>query len=194
MPSAIEITRSLYGTWRLARLDRAGMGWFEVSLQGFWRSFFAFAIVAPGYAVLKLVEHTAVPVPADVSRIVAVDAIAYVLQFVGFPLAMVYLCRVIDRRDRYVGLVVALNWLVVLQMAVIVPTTLLAASQTAPTPIAEILVFVSVVAVLGYQWFIVRTALEVSAWIAVGVVVLDIFIGRVVGQVAFNLLQVSASG
>ena len=105
MPSALEITRALYGTWRLARLDRTGMTWFEATPEGFWRSFFAFAIVAPGYALLKLVEHIGdATLAASVPRIFMVDAIAYVVQIVAYPLAMLFLCRAYGKSDRYIGL------------------------------------------------------------------------------------------
>ncbi len=191
MPSTLEITRALYGAWRFARLDRGALRWFELSVEGFWRSFFAFAIVAPGYAVLVYIEHAEAPVAAGAPRIFAVDGIAYVLQCVAYPLAMVYLCRAIGRWDRYVGFVVALNWSVVLQMALIVPARLLAASGVAAGA-GDTLFYFAVIAVLLYQWFITVTALEVSGWTATGAVALDVLIGRIVGDLASGLLQAPA--
>ncbi len=191
MPSALEITRALYGTWRLARLDRTGMTWFEATPEGFWRSFFAFAIVAPGYAVLKLVEHSSeAALAASLPRILVVDAIAYVVQIVAFPLAMIFLCRAYGRSDRYIGFIVALNWSVVLQLALLVPTTLFAASQVASAGFGDTLALTAVIAVLFYQWFITRTALDVPGMIALGAVVVDLVIGKIVSNLADGLLQV----
>ncbi len=192
MPSALEITRALYGAWRFARLDRGALRWFELSVEGFWRSFFAFAIVAPGFAVLMYIEHAEVPVAAGAPRIFVVDGIAYVLQCVAFPLAMVFLCRAIGRWDRYVGFVVALNWSVVLQMALIVPARLLAASDVAAGA-GDTLFYFAVIAVLLYQWFITVTALEVSGWTAAAAVALDVLIGRIVGDLSTGLLQAPAA-
>lgn len=189
MPGALEITRALYGAWRLARLDRTGMTWFEVSVAGFWRSFFAFVIVAPGYAVLKFVEHNEVVPTAGAGRILIVDSIAYVVQIFAYPLAMAYLCRTFERRDRYVGFIVALNWSVVLQMALIVPTTLLAAGAGAG--FTDVLAFAAVLAVLFYQWFITRTALDIPGLMAAGAVLIDLVIGKLVGDFAYTLLQAS---
>ncbi len=192
MPGALEITRALYGAWRLARLDRTGMTWFEASPEGFWRSFFAFAIVAPGYAVLKLVEHNSdAALAASAPRILVVDAIAYVVQIVAYPLAMLYLCRAFGRWDRYIGFVVALNWSVVLQMALLVPTTILAASQAVSAGLGDTLALTAVMAVLFYQWFITRTALEVPGIIAAGAVLLKIVIELVIAFTAYGLLQAS---
>ncbi|MFQ5955118.1 MAG: hypothetical protein ACE5JZ_08660 [Kiloniellales bacterium] len=189
MPSALEITRALYGAWRFVRLDRGAMQWFEVSVGGFWRSFFAFAIVAPGYAVLKHIEHAEVPLSAGAPRIVIVDGISYVLQIVAYPLAMVYLSRAIGRWDRYIGFIVALNWSVVLQMAVMVLAILLAASHAVPEAAGPRLVFAAWIAVLLYQWFVTLTALEVSGLIAAGAVALDLLIGGIVDAVSYGLLQ-----
>ena len=47
MPDHDSVIRSIYGAWRLALLDPSGLNWFDVSIEGFWRSFFAAAIVAP---------------------------------------------------------------------------------------------------------------------------------------------------
>lgn len=191
MPSALEITRALYGTWRLARLDRTGMTWFEATPEGFWRSFFAFAIVAPGYVVLKLVEHSSdAALAASVPRIFVVDAIAYVVQIVAYPLAMLFLCRAYGRSDRYIGFIVALNWSVVLQLALLVPTRLFAASQAMSLAFGDFLAFFAVIAVLFYQWFITRTALDVPGMIALGALLVDLLIGKIVSDLAFGLLQV----
>ena len=191
MPSVLEITRALYGTWRLARLDRTGMTWFEATPEGFWRSFFAFVIVAPGYVVLKLVEHSSdAALAASVPRIMVVDVIAYVVQIVAYPLAMVFLCRRFRKSDRYIGFIVALNWSVVLQMALLVPTRLFAASQATAMGFGDTLALTAVFAVLFYQWFITRTALEVPGMIALGAVLVDLVVGKIVSDLAYGLLQV----
>jgi hypothetical protein len=52
MPNQEEVLRSIYGAYRLAWLDRSGMSQLNLSVEGFWRSFFAAILVAPGYALL----------------------------------------------------------------------------------------------------------------------------------------------
>ena len=47
IPDQQEVIRSIYGAWRLPWLDRSGMGHFNLSVDGFWRSFFAAVLVAP---------------------------------------------------------------------------------------------------------------------------------------------------
>ena len=55
MPPKQEIVASLYGAWRLMRLDPTGMTYFNLSADGFWRSFFAAVIVAPAYVLFVVV-------------------------------------------------------------------------------------------------------------------------------------------
>jgi len=187
VPGALEITRALYGAWRLARLDRNGMTWFEASVEGFWRSFFAFAIVAPGYAVLRIVEHNQIAIAAGAGRILVVEGTSYVVQIVAYPLLMLYLCRALERSERYVRFIVALNWSVVLQMALLVPATLLAAGEAGLPGVRHL----ALIAVLFYQWFITRTALDVPGLVALGAVFIDLVISVIVGAMAYSLLQVS---
>ena len=44
IPTTREIVFGLYGAWRLAHLDRGGLGYFDASVEGFWKSFFAAAM------------------------------------------------------------------------------------------------------------------------------------------------------
>ena len=65
MPDRAEVLRSLYGAYRLAFLDQSGMAHFNLSVDGFWRSFFAAVLVAPGFAVLVVQKLVARPEPFD---------------------------------------------------------------------------------------------------------------------------------
>ncbi len=48
-----EAIVSLYGAWRLARLDRRGFEVFDQTPAGAIRSFFAAVLVAPMYALWR---------------------------------------------------------------------------------------------------------------------------------------------
>lgn len=56
MPKFSEIATALYGAYRLARLDPQGMQYFDLSIGGFWRSFFAAVLMAPFFALLILLQ------------------------------------------------------------------------------------------------------------------------------------------
>ncbi len=174
-----EIVASLAGAWRLAMRDRAGMQFFDATIDGFWRSFFAGVIAAPGYAFvveLRLADQLA---PEHAMHAYLVEAVIYVVGWLAFPLAAYYLTGVLDRRRNYVGYIVAYNWAGVLQMALYVVAAGLAApgyAFVAELRLDAIVALGATVAVLFYQFNIARIALDVGTAPAVGFVTLDFVI------------------
>ncbi|MHA1568416.1 MAG: hypothetical protein ACTSXZ_03015 [Alphaproteobacteria bacterium] len=182
-----EITRALYGAWRLARLDPGGLAWFNDSVDGFWRSFFAAAIAAPGFALFVALRLAPLPVTAGPVRLVLIEVIAYVIGWVAFPLLMFYVARLIDRESRYIRFIVAANWAAVLQMALFVIVTGLARGFL-PDAATAIIGAVVTGAILFYQWFIARTALSVPGVAAAGIVLMDLVVGVFVNNIASVML------
>ena len=84
-----ELAASVYGAYRLARLDPNGLRFFDASPAGARRSFYAAAIVAPFYALMLAVGA---PEPAsDTLRFSLVEGIAYVLSWVAYPVIVEWL-------------------------------------------------------------------------------------------------------
>ena len=104
-----EIVSSLTGAVRLALGDTGAMSCFNRTIEGFWNSFFAAVLAAPGYLALALLSFEETPI-ADPLRVFLVESIAYVIGWVAFPLAMVYVARALGREKRYVNYIVAFNW------------------------------------------------------------------------------------
>jgi hypothetical protein len=171
-----EIVASLTGAYRLVLRDPAGMQFFDVTIGGFWRSFFAAVIAAPGYAFvveLRLADQLA----ADhVMHAYLVEAAVYVVGWLAFPLAAYYLTGALDRRRQYVGYIVAYNWAGVLQMALYVVASGLAAGDLLPRPVEAAVAVGAMVAVLFYQFNIARIALDIGPAPAIGFVALDFMI------------------
>jgi hypothetical protein len=170
IPSWSEINRSLSGAWRLLLLDPAGMGRFDISIGGFWRSFFAAVLVAPLYALRAMVD----PAPAEAEAAGVGHALAtvvtYVLAWAAFPVAMIYIARFLDLRGTYVGFIVALNWARVLQAVLLVGVSSAAALAGAPS---DFLTLTAIAAVLAYQWVVTKTALATTGTIAAALVIID---------------------
>lgn len=187
MLTAREIAAGAYGAWRLALFDPSGMQWFDRSVEGFWRSFRVAGLVAPAYALLLYLHDVSGSPPPDAARYVVVEAIAYVVMWVAFPLAMAHLAPIIDRDAEYLGFVVAYNWSTILQMAVLLPLALLLSGRTEPGGPASLLAFAAQLALLVYEWFIVRTALRLGGFAAAGLVVLDFVLSLLIGSVADHM-------
>ncbi len=194
MISAREVASSLYGALRLARLDAGGMAFFNRSLEGFWRSFFAAVIVAPGYAVLTIRELDPALAAARPVRVFLVEAIAYIIGWVAFPLVMAYVCDLLEREERYIGFIVAYNWAVVVQMAGFLLVSGLASAPFLSGLAAHLLVFAAFLAILFYQWFIARTALGIETGRAIMVVGVDLALVVLIAAVASGLAARGAAG
>lgn len=189
MLSAREASAGLFGAYRLARLDAGGLRFFDASLEGFWRSFYAAAIVAPLYAVLVLIKFAIEVDPPDAVRYLSVSAISYVIAWVAFPFAMFYVCGLLDRQRHFTRYIVAYNWAAVLQNGVYLPMAIAERiGLLAPAP-AQFLILLVLLAVLAYSWFVARVALDVPVLTAVGIVVLDLMLGIFVQSWTDFLLQ-----
>jgi hypothetical protein len=173
MISAREATASIYGAWRLARLDPRGLSYFNATEQGFWRSFWAAAISAPAYILIVAFGYAQQAPAASNARVFAVHAIAYVINWTAFPLALATAARMLGRERHYIRYVVALNWASLLGMVAFVLATGLAATGIAWFTILPAL---STFLVIGYQWYVARLALEISGLQAAAVVGLDVLI------------------
>ncbi len=191
MPSYRDIVYGIYGAWRLARLDASAMSYFDRTPAGFWKSFFAAVIVAPGFAIIIGYELTQVEgeFEAGALRMFVVETLAYMLGWVAFPVIVHQICEAIGKRDAYLGFIVAFNWSKVIQMAVFLPAIALIATGLLPEDSGTLLRWVISMLILSYQWFVTRTALAVTARGAVGFVVLDLVIDLIVRAIALGMIH-----
>ncbi len=185
MPDLAYVTRSVYGAWRLARLDRGGMSFFELSIPGFWRSFFAAVVVAPAFAVLvalRFGHETELGPDLDLGPFLVVKLVAYAVSWAAFPLAMLVLARLLSLSAFYVPFIIAYNWSAVIQIAVFLPAALIEASGLLPETLAGILMMIATMAILSYQWFVARVALQTTGVMAAGLVAFDLLLGILIDR------------
>ncbi len=186
MPRLRDVSHGMYGAWRLARLDPAAMAWFDRSHDGVWRSFWAAAIAYPGVVLLVMLRLDAAQWSAvEALRILVVESIGYVASWAGFLLVILPFCRWLERDEQSLDFVVAYNWSQVLQTALSIAALL--AFKALPEPLAGLLALVIILAQLGYEWFIARTALEAGGVAATVVVLIDLVLSQAVSQVAQSL-------
>jgi branched-subunit amino acid transport protein AzlD len=179
---------ALVGAFRLAKGDRGGLSCFDRSLDGFWRSFRAAVIAYPLYLMLLMMRVTI----AEWERsggfyIIGVETIAYVVAWVAFPLAMLTVTRWIDRSHRFFDFMVPYNWSQLPQSALFVLVGLQAESQAVSAQPAQVIEIAAAIAVLAYEWFVARVALETTASAAALVVLVDLVLGVLISHVASSL-------
>ena len=181
-----EAIVSLYGAWRLARLDPRGFELFDRSEAGALRSFAAAVPVLPLYVLAALMLAPRGPTTHPL-RWLSVQAIAYVLSWVAYPVAAESLTRVMGCRQRFSGYLSAYNWSMVLQNAALLPLTALTAMNVLSSEIMQLLWLMAIAAIMAWLWFIARTALNVSAVTAAGLVILDELLSFAIDSIANGL-------
>jgi hypothetical protein len=174
MITAAEVARAIQGCWRLARLDPSGMDFFDKTIDGFWRSFWVAALVAPAYLVLRDIQLSVIEVTAGPLRHIAAELIAFAILWVAYPLAMFHLTRLMDRSEKYVGYIVAYNWSHIFQFAFLLPILLMVPNEPAVPGAWATFILAANLVVFLYVGYIAKTALNISTMMAAGVVALDV--------------------
>ena len=170
-----ETLSSVYGVYRLARLDRSGLAYLDATPRGAARSFQAAVLVLPFFALVEALRLPDMAPTASLWRVLTIEAIAYVIAWTAFPVAMITLSRAIGRWHRYCAFLSAYNWSSIIQMALYFPIIVLMEVGVLRGDAGVVLSLVAVGLVLAYEWFIIRTSLEVDGWMA-GLLVLGDFI------------------
>jgi hypothetical protein len=179
-----EMSRGVYGAWRLARRDPAGLAFIDASERGFWHSFWAAALVAPAYFALGVLDGD---YQGEALRPLLVQGIAYVIGWVAFPLAMVHISDGLGRGGAFFRYMTAYNWSAVVQMAVYLPMAVIA--HLAPTGGLGVFTLAITLLLLFYQVYIAHIALAVPPLTAAGIVVFDMMLGGMVQMTAERLMK-----
>ena len=179
MPTTEEIARSLTAAWELF-LDRAdAMRRFDVSVEGFWRSFAAVLLVAPFYAFAVLADARTVagsdplmPVESGMGMLVH-NAVGLLLDWNALPLILALLARPLGNSRHYSEFIVARNWCAVIGAVPFGLIGLLIVIGAIDSEFGGILMFAALIVVLRYNYIIARRALDVGTGFALGIVALD---------------------
>ncbi|HMR30931.1 MAG TPA: hypothetical protein PKA13_07330 [Geminicoccaceae bacterium] len=187
MPSLVDTKRALHGAWAIARRDPGAMSRFDLTVEGFWGSFFAAVVAAPGYLLLLVDQYAVQGLGANLGEVALVELLAYAAGWIAFPLLALPITQALGLGHRYVPLVVASNWGSVLQVALLVAFTVLA--TVLPEAMHVSLRLAVMLVALAYQWQVVRVSLETTGLIAAGLVIVDILVAVIIQRGAGALIQ-----
>lgn len=188
MTAWLEARFALTGLFRLARGDPGGLGCFDRSIDGFWRSFRAAVICYPLYLMLLTMRVAAADWQRSGGlRIVTVETIAYVISWTAFPLVMLRVARWIGRADRFLDFMVPYNWYQLPQGVLFVVVGLVTAAGSPHSPAAQLVAVVAAAAVLGYEWYLARIAFDTTRLAATLIIVVDLVLGALIDWSAGSL-------
>ncbi len=189
MPTLREVAAALLGCYRLARLDVAGLAFFDRGGGAAIRSFAAALLVLPADIVLVLMRPQD-DGASDVWLVILVsEVVTYIASWAAYLLIVHELSQLLDRKDRFPLFVSVYNWSSVLQMMLYLPAMLLGYSSLLPDPVSQFIVFVAVIIMFCYQWFVTRVALDVTDVTAAGLVLLDLLLSLFVSAAAGGIVE-----
>lgn len=183
-----EVAFGLFGAYRLARFDALGMTFFDTSITGFWRSFFAAALVAPLYLTMLFSQIVAGDVIAALPRFFIVQAIGYVILWVAYPLLMIPVTDFLDRGNKYLGYIVAYNWSAVWQQLLFVPLTVLGRAGVLSPELGILLTIAAFIYVSAYIWFVALAALEIPGLVAFAILAGDLFLSFLIQLLVASMI------
>jgi hypothetical protein len=184
--STAEIRTGIEGALAILKRAPGAMAAFDLSFDGFLRSFTAVLLAFPAYLVLVLRGLLDQGVPIALPLLLLVETAGYVVGWLAFPLAAALVLRAMGEGRRFVPLVVASNWAAVLQIHFLLAAVLLGALLPEATGAA--LATAATLAALAYQWLVVKTALEAPGQVAAGFVLLDVVLSALVNTGTDRLL------
>ncbi|MBW7947607.1 MAG: transporter [Sphingomonadaceae bacterium] len=173
MPPGEDIHRHLLGAWRMMTGKRDGLRLLDLSLDGFWNSFFAIVVALPPM-LASWVPLAGELSGADASfglrlsmlaRLAVVDAGAWVLPLAALAAVAPYA----GIRHRFVHYVVATNWGSAIFAWLTLPVSLIRLVFPGSGDLAPSLSLLVFIATLVLLWRLTDAALEKGPTVASGV-------------------------
>ncbi len=171
MTAGDELRASLAGLVALLRLDRSAPARFNISIEGFWRSFY---LAAPIAFVLHYLAQ-ALYGEGDMGNPL-LRLLIFALAWISFPLVMLALGAVLGLNARYVPFIIVYNWS---QLLPAIVTVLIGAGHmlglVSPGGMSSLLL-VLIVLKLGLTAYIAHLTLETGPGTAFGIALVDLLL------------------
>ena len=175
--------RSVDAAFDLVARNPRAWSRFDLTVEGFFRSFAAILIVLPMNIVTDLVANQmAVARALERGKPIVeptyglgealFSSIALATQWLIFPIAMIFLLRFLGLAQRYTALIVAHNWGSVVVWLFNMPAFLLYAAGIISVDAAWDLTFIVLGFTIYYRFYIAQTALDTGWGTAAGVALL----------------------
>lgn len=157
-----------FGALRLAAFDVKGLTRIDDTHRGVWLSFIAPLLMLPIMLWLAGLFSSGANEPDTMFFIR--QALGYVVAVFGFPVAMYYIARFIERGQRYYLMVAAVNWTAPIQTTALVIGYLFYFWDVPGVNDIPLIVLSSYN--MLYLWFTLRSSLDISRGLAICLVCL----------------------
>lgn len=153
----------------MVRVNKNSMEHFDISSDGFWKSFWAIIVMLPIFLV-GLIYGSG----AEGAQPVVTESIFFLISLPMMALVMYYFTRFMKISDNYPSMIIASNWLTALNYNILVIAGLLLNLFLPNSEMALVIIYVlSFYFGLYVAWFMYKTSLNISGYLAVGVLLFD---------------------
>lgn len=178
----IEAVTALSGAWALALGRDDGFDHFDLTAEGFWRSFAAAIVVAPLYVYADRVDALYPAQGAPTSFSPALSLLTLAVEWIAWPVAVALLTLRTRFSALYARYITVYNWTSIpVFVVMVIPLVALDLGLVAEkTAVSAGMVLLA--GALWYRWQIARLALEAPALVAVGLVAGDVVLSLAIGR------------
>ena len=160
---------SLAAAWKLVQANPRSMDYFDLSSDGFWKSFWAIALIIPIFAI-KLIgdSNQGILQPYLSMAIYVITALPVT------AIVMHYFTKWMNIGEHYASMVIAYNWLNALTVNIVMIASMILLQLF---PEAQMVGFINIILSFYFKvyvvWFMFKVALQISGWLAIGVMVFE---------------------
>lgn len=196
MVSVREVEASIKGSWLLFLNREEGLRWFDLSISGFWRSFFVIVLLLPLFAItslaekqLLLTETELTPEAFETAAFWSVRLIGLGLDWIAMPLVLAVLAKPLGLEAHYPAFIAVRNWTSLFVSIPYVFTASLYLGGVLSGGLMYLTWLTFLVMILWYRFQITRMIFGASMGLTLGIVFLD-FVLSIFIQTAVDRLVV----
>jgi len=187
-----NLPANLSGAWDVMNGRVEGLRKLDITIDGFWRSFGAVALILPVAVIAMASERVALSAmghegAALTGGYMVLRFIAVIVDWLAFPAILALFARPMGIATHFVPYIVARNWAAVLIAGLFAVPHLFHALGILPTGMLSFILLGLFALAVWFSYIIVRTALQVPPVLAVPVVILEI-VGGFVIELGFDRL------
>jgi hypothetical protein len=186
MISLAETNYALRGLLRILRFDPGFINFYDRSREGALRSFWlAVPLLALFFFRLYVLRDPQDP-PITL-RMSTAMVIAYAINWVYFPLFLLWIARYIDREKRVVGCITIYNWLISLfSLFTGLPVALMGWAGMSENLLTTLDIAGLILSMIC-EGYVFAVCLQISGFFAVAFVILDFILGQILFSIAGHI-------
>jgi hypothetical protein len=183
MMLARDVSFALYGAWRLVRLDRTGLAFFDRSPAGYWRSLWVLLFNVPAGLIISALYRPKRFAESEFIYVALVEASAQLISLLAIAAIVHLIATILDREERWLDFIIAYNWTQAPVMALILGIAGLHHSGILPGATGSLVLQAVLIGWYFFCGWLARNAMGLPMIGAVAVALSDFVLSEILGRV-----------